>query len=300
MTTTLQLATAEANVTPVRHPTRGGISLMMGTSEVPLISPVWTLAGWRLQFVRLLPEQSLRLDRSQGEPYVKVILGSTATPARRAYPQVGEVTSTKLIGDTVVAGADGALISIFTATNAAPNLLSAVDQLRITGPFAHTLTWQSFEARFGKLTPFFNGVDAHMVPGFHLLDGNGAEIAYVHFWIAGKGVDLSTHDHGNTPSELAPAFAEVHQVLNKGTGSGGMYRTEAPGAAERTRLPMQRGEEHGPFFLIDPASGRAKLRENGAVAYPWHGWQAGNDSKPGQSYDLVCAYEITAPYSFVN
>ena len=68
------------------------------------------------------------------------------------------------------------------------------------------------------------------MPGFHLLDGDGAEIAYVFFWTAGKGVDLSTHDHGHAPSALAPAFAEVHQVLHNGTGLGGMYRTEAPGA----------------------------------------------------------------------
>ena len=61
----------------------------------------------------------------------------------------------------------------------------------------------------------------------------------------------------------------------------------------------QRGEEHGPFFAIEASTGKAKLRENGAVDYPWHGWQAGEDDRPGQRYDLVCAYEITAPYSFV-
>ena len=175
-----------------------------------------------------------------------------------------------------------------------------MDQLRLGGPLADCLRWQTFEERYSKLTPFFNGADAHLVPGFHLLDDDGAEIAYVFFWTAGKAVDLSTHNHGNTPSEQAPAFAEVHQVLNNGTGQGGMYQTPEPGAAERTRLPMQRGDEHGPFFLFDKTTGRPKLRDNGAVEYPWHGWAAGDDAAPGQSYDLVCAYEITAPYCFVG
>jgi hypothetical protein len=173
-----------------------------------------------------------------------------------------------------------------------------VGQLVVAGPLAEALTWQTFEDRYRAFTPFFNGADCHLVPGFHLLDGDGAEIAYVFFWTAGKGVDLSTHNHGNTPNPVAPAFAEVHQVIYNGTGKGGMYTTPEPGAAERTRLLLQPGEEHGPFFVTG-ANGKAKLKDNGAVEYPWHGWQAGDDGKPGQAYDLVCAYEITAPYSFV-
>jgi hypothetical protein len=187
------------------------------------------------------------------------------------------VTSTKLIGDMVVAGADGALVSIFTATNAVPNLLSAVDQLRISGPFAHTLTWQSFEARFGKFTPFFNGVDAHMVPGFHLLDGDGGEIAYVHFWIAGKGVDLSTHDHGNTPSDLAPAFEGTW--LNNGTGSVSHRSAQASAA---------------PSNAAKPFSDRSGKRQSSVVRSP-NGTAGKRAMMKAQSYDLVCAYEITAP-----
>ena len=26
--------------------------------------------------------------------------------------------------------------------------------------------------------------------------------------------------------------------------------------------------------------------------YPWHGWQGGNDDRPGQGYDAVLAFEI--------
>ena len=120
-------------------------------------------------------------------------------------------------------------------------------------------------------------------------------------WAAGKGVDLSTHNHGRAPTPTSPAFAEVHLVLHNGTGRGGMYLTAEPGAPSRTRFPMQQGDEHGPFFTYDPATGAPRLRENGAVDYPWHGWEAGApDGEPkGQSYDVVAAFEITAPYARV-
>lgn len=299
MSTTIDLATATPNVAATKHPTRFGVSLPMGARGGTLISPVWTMGGWRLQFVRLAGNASLAVDHGLGEVYVKVILDALAQPKRRAYPAVGAVVSTRLDDATVTAGPEGALISIFTRTASASAELSSIDQLRVEGPLAEAFRWQTFEERYSQFTPFFNGADAHLVPGFHLLDDDGAEIAYVFFWTAGKGVDLSTHNHGNTPSDTAPAFAEVHQVLCNGTGRGGMYSTPEPGSPQRTRLPMQRGEEHGPFFAIEASTGKAKLRENGAVEYPWHGWQAGEDDRPGQRYDLVCAYEITAPYSFV-
>jgi hypothetical protein len=55
---------------------------------------------------------------------------------------------------------------------------------------------------------------------------------------------------------------------------------------------MQRGEEHGPFFVSDPTTGMAMRRENGAVEYPWHGWQAGTDDDAGQAFDFVAAFEL--------
>jgi hypothetical protein len=294
----IDLRQATPNVDVVKHPTRPGVSLVMGPGPFTRISPVWTMAGWRLQFARLAPGDTLLPDQQAGGVFVKVIEGSTETPVRRAYPAVGEVVSTRLAQTAVTAGAGSALLAIYTRTPAAPAAITRVDQLIVAGPLAETLVWQTFEQRYSAVTSFFNGADAHLVPGFHLLDNNGAEIAYVFFWTAGKGVDLSTHNHGHTPRADGPAFAEVHQVLYNGTGSGGMYRTSEPGAAERSRLPMYIGEEHGPFFAI-AENGYARLRENGAVEYPWHGWQAGQDGEPGQSYDLVCAYEITAPYSRV-
>jgi Aldos-2-ulose dehydratase/isomerase (AUDH) Cupin domain len=294
-----ELKNLQPNVAPTKHPKRFGVSLTMGIGTQTLISPEWCMGPWRLQFVTLPSGEMLALDPTRGALHVKVILGALETPKRRAYPVVGSVVTTRMATNLITAGADGALVAIFTAGADVEQPLASMSQLQITGPLAEHLEWQSFEQRFGSFTPFFNGADAHLVSGFHLLDTDGAEIAYVYFWTAGKGVDLSTHNHGNTPSEVSPAFAEVHQVLNNGTGKGGMYRTAEPGAPTRTRLPMQRGDEHGPFFMIEVSTGLARLRENGAVEYPWHGWEAGNDDLPGQRYDLVAAYEITAPYSKV-
>lgn len=297
--TSIDLATTTPNIAASKHPTRFGISLSMGANSGTLISPVWAMAGWSLQFVRLAAGATLEPDHSRGDVFVKVIHGALSSPPRKVYPEVGAVVSTHLSSESITAGPESALLAIYTRTPAAPAKLSDVGQLAIEGPLAEALAWQTFEDRYTRLTPYFDGLDCHLVPGFHFLDDAGAEIAYVFFWTAGKGVDLSTHNHGHTPSDAAPAFAEVHQVLYNGTGKGGMYSTVEPGAPERERLPMQSGEEHGPFFAIDPATGMAKLRENGAVEYPWHGWQGGQDDQPGQSYDLVCAYEITVAYSKV-
>ena len=238
------LSEIPANARSLVNTQRGGLDIPMGTGDnnATVVSETWTVAGWRIQFIRLCSGQSLVID-AHGTPYLKVITGELVDPG-------------------------------------------------FTGPHLDVFVWQNFHALFGHLTNLFEGVDAYMVPGFHLLDSNGAEIVYVHFWTAGKGVDLSTHNHGNDPSPKAPAFAEVHWVFCNGTGNGGMYECEAPGAQTRSRHPMQRGEEHGPFFFIDAATQMPRLKSNGAVDYPWHGWQAGSDDAVGQAYDFVAAFEI--------
>ena len=200
----------------------------------------------------------------------------------------------------MTAGPDGAIFAVFTTASVAEDQSPTSQGLRFRGPFAEALAWQTFEARYTHGTPFFDGLDAHLAPGFHLLDADGAEIAYVFVWAAGKGVDLSTHDHGRAPAPTSPAFAEVHLVLQNGTGTGGMYETSEPGAPTRVRYPMQQGEEHGPFFEFDPATGSPRHQPNGAVAYPWHGWEAGTDDLAGQAYDVVAAFEITAPYALAS
>ena len=97
---------------------------------------------------------------------------------------------------------------------------------------------------------------------------------------------------------MGPAFAEVHLVLNNGTGTAGMYETEDPDSDTRNLHVMKRGDEHGPFFKHE--AGSPVLLDNGAVKYPWHGWQSGNDEKDPQSYDLVAAFEIDPEYALLQ
>lgn len=278
---------------------RPGLNVALGWTDAPVVSDVWAMGGWTVQFIRLGPTDSFHLDQGAGRVFVKVVTGRLDDVDRVAYPPPRVVRDSRLTAARVTAGADGAVFAVFTAGPAASEPVTDMGGLPFRGPHAEALAWETFEDRYHRATAYFDGLDAHLAPGFHLLDDDGSEIAYVFVWTAGKGVDLSTHDHGHPPGPTRPAFAEVHLVLHNGTGAGGMYETEAPGAPTRVRYPMQQGEEHGPFFRFDPDTGAPRLRDNGAVDYPWHGWEAGDDHKAGQAYDVVAAFEITAPYARV-
>jgi hypothetical protein len=78
-----------------------------------------------------------------------------------------------------------------------------------------------------------------------------------------------------------------------------MYECQAIGAGERVLTPLQRGQEHGPFWVSDPATGLPQRKANGALQYGFHGWQAGDDDFPGQSYDFVAAFEFNPDYAKV-
>lgn len=292
MNIALQGATPNASVEP--HSDRGGIRVQFA-AQAPSMSPVWDLGGFELQFVQLRSGDSLQVEPESLPVYLKVITGEIDCAPYQPFPPAGAVASTRLDADTVGAVQDSVLCLV-RETERAASVIHTMEQVSLRGPLEEHLGWQTFAEKFAGVTDIFDGLEAHMVPGFHLIDDAGVEIAYVHFWTTGKGVDVSTHNHGHTPSEHAPAFAEVHLVLRNGTGGGAMYQCEAPGAPERARTPIQAGEEHGPFFAVDPKTGSPKLRPNGAVEYPWHGWQGGDEPDPKQRYDLVAAFEINPNY----
>jgi hypothetical protein len=300
-TITLNELQPAARATPSE--TREGLDISLGPASVEggvAASAVWTVAGWCIQFVRLAPGARVGLDHDAGQIYVKVITGQLANIERGAFAGAKQVRSTLVKADHIEAGADGALCAVLTATSAVPDNIASMEALAFGGSNAELFKWAAFGDKFGQFTDAFNGLDAYIVPGFHLLDDDGTEIVYVHFWTAGKGVDLTTHNHGNAPSDQAPAFAEVHWVFNNGTGRGGMYECAEPGAPERQRYPMVRGEEHGAFFVSDANTGSPVLRDNGAVEYPWHGWEAGSDDEPGQAFDFVAAFETNPKYVTIN
>ena len=275
---------------------RRGVDIVMPGAEPVETSEAWRVAGWILKFVRVQPNQMIALDQTAGKVHLKVITGELAEPALAPFAQPREVRTTQVDADHATAGPQGALFAIFTETDDAPANLHAMDELAFEGPHAEVFVWQTFYDRFGQAVEFFKDVDAYMVPGIHVCDADGTEIVYVNFWTMGKGGDASTHNHSQAPHPKAPAFAEVHWVFNNGTGRGGMYECDEVGGPRATYV-MQGGEEHGPFWRIDPDSGMPTRRDNGAVEYGWHGWKAGTDDDPSQAFDFVAAFEINPDYA---
>ena len=271
---------------------RGGLNLRFDMGSPSLqVSPTWHTAGWNLTFVRLRDV----LELGQGEYYVKVITGGLENPELTALGRPFEVRSTRVNQTVLHPAKQGCLAAVFEKTVDCPENLHAVGEMTWSGPHNEALAWQSFEDKFAGIIDAFDGLDCYMATGFHLIDENGVEIAYLNPWCCGKGVDLTTHNHSRPPSDMSPAFAEVHWVFNNGTGSGGMYETAEPGATDRVRHTLGSGDEHGPYFDLDE-NGKPVRLANGAVKYPWHGWQGGQDDDPKQAYDYVAAFEINPDY----
>ncbi len=274
---------------------RGGINVHFDlTSTKPLQqSPTWQTAGWAVTYLVLAAHTEL--DLGSGDIYAKVITGHLTNLNRRCLGKPIIARSTRLPGSAIRAGDSPCLLALMERTPACPENLAHIAQLEWQGERAEALEWQTFSARFAGLVDAFNNQDCYMADGFHLLDYDNTEIVYVNPWCCGKGVDLTTHNHAQPPRAQAPPFAEIHWVFNNGTGLGGMYEIAKPGAAERTVHALQAGEEHGPYFLLDEA-GHPRRLPNGAVAYPWHGWQGGQDDLPEPAYDYIAAFEINPDY----
>ena len=139
-----------------------------------------------------------------------------------------------------------------------------IEQIQFNGPAANYLAWQSFADKFGTFTDWFDGQDCYMADGIHILNQSGAEIVYVNFWACGKGVDLSTHNHANDPSPLAPAFAEVHWVID------GIAEVEAESLEDAEKIVNDR--------LSDFVSSNPDIeQEMGAKAIQGKGYLPGSE-----------------------
>jgi hypothetical protein len=277
---------------------RGGVNLCfdLTAQETAQFSESWNVAGWKIRFVYLPPHQTLELE--DGNHYLKVIVGKLANLGRDCFAEDFAVRTTRLKKTRVLSGPGGLLCALLTEAPDLPPNIHDMSECVFSGPMAEHLVWKSFKERFGAFTDYFDRLDNHMANGFHLLDSRGSEITYVNFWTCGKNGDVSTHNHAQDPSPAGPAFVEVHLVLNNGTGTAGMYETQDPDSDARNVHVMKRGDEHGPFF--EHRAGKPVLLDNGAVKYPWHGWQSGNDDKDVQSYDLVAAFEISPEYVLIQ
>ena len=296
------IAEAGPNARAARATRRAGLDIVLASglaAQEPVISETWSVAGWSMQFARLGSGQALQLNRSAGRHYVKVVTGELANISRKPFAGPFAVRDTAADVQSLRAGPEGAVFAVFAESDRVAGNIHDMAALRLDGPMRDVFVWERFDEKFGAFTDLFDGVEAYMSPGFHLLDETGTEITYVNLWTCGKGVDLSTHNHAQDPSPEAPAFAETHWVFNSGATGAGMYLCDEPGAP-RTRFPMCRGQEHGPFFAVDEAARRPRLRPNGAVEYPWHGWQGGQDNDPAQAFDFVAAFETNPEFVSVT
>ena len=282
------------------HPKRGGVEVTLEPLRPGVaasVSESWTVAGWSIQFVDLGANQKLDLNQGNGKIYLKVVTGALAKPSRGAFAAPQAPSDTLVAEDAVEAGPDGARFAILTETAAVAANVSSMDQLVFEGPLQEAFEWKRLDEKFGSFTNLFDGLEAYASPGFHVLEPDGSEIFTVTFWTVGTGVDLSTHNHSNNPSKNNPAFAEIHWVFNNGTGDGAMYIADGPEGNARKRIPLQRGQEHGPFFLTNPTTRLPEMLDNGAVRYPWHGWKAGVTNDNSEAYDFFAAFEINPKYA---
>ncbi|MBO6555369.1 MAG: hypothetical protein JJ934_16060 [Pseudomonadales bacterium] len=268
------------------HETRGNINILFENPGHLEASPIWQLGGRRIQFVWMPPGEALALP-DVARNLVKVIGGFLIEPDRRAFCRPKGMQNVLFEGKRVVAGSEGAFVAVISEKTL--TVVRSMTELQFSGPLAEALQWRTFHEQFGHVTDAFEGEDAYIGPGFHLQSDTGEETCYLNIWTAGKGVDLTTHNHAHDPSPAAPAFAETHLVVSNGTGQGGMYECDEPGS-QKTRQALPSGYEHGPYFDVD-AEGLPVLLGNGAVSYPWHGWEAGTDDDSEQAYDLVFAFE---------
>ncbi len=295
----MDLKANDNNVFSTVNQKKGGLDLVFDLDgrEECQISESWEFSGMKLNFVCLGSQASIVL--AEAKTYIKVIAGKLETPSLGCFAEPFAIRNTHLREKMISAGEEGALIAVLLESDEAFDNLTEMKQLNFSGPNSQALKWRSFEEKFSPYTDFFNGKACHMMDGFHLLDRNGCEIVYVNFWSCGKGVNLSPHNHAGSPTEEMPAFAEVHWVINSGTGRGGMFQATEQGKIIKLDV-MKRGDEHGPYFELDQIEGKPLLRPNGAVKYGWHGWQAGEDAESSKAYDFVAAFEINPDFALIK
>jgi len=273
---------------------RGGIAIQFNNSNECSISasPVWGMAGWQMSFVQLAANTKLELDHSKGKNYVKVITGRLTNINRDAFAQPKTVRNTIVDANFIQAGNEVTIIAIMIKTPQAPEFINSMEQMKVKGPKAELLTWKRCdEYEWGK--EIFKGAEFYNLRGFQINDAQGEDICYVQFWTAGKGVKGTDHNHSQAPSKSAPAFCEIHFGMFNGTGQGGMVDSEV-------NLPLLEGDEHGPFWKINPTTGEPVLRDNGAVYYDIHRWQAGQDKKQSQAFDVWAAFEIAPSQAIIK
>ncbi len=261
------------------------------------ITPLWEMAGWQMRFAQLAPGAVVGLDKTTGENYVKVITGKLSNINRDAFTAAKQTRSTRVDEDFIQADDEGAIVAIMTRTKAAPDIISDMKQVKITGPAQEVLSWVNCETY--NWGPQFKDLPFYNLRGMQIINGKGKRVCNVQFWTAGKGVNCADHDHSDL--NLDNTFCEIHLGMSNGTGKGGMVYYDAD--EREVFLPLQTGEEHGPFWDFNVPTGKPVVAHAGAVKYGPHRWQGGEQRvTPGEqdAFDLWAAFEIVPKEAMVK
>ncbi len=290
--------TPDASVSPI---SQGPFKLKIAfTSPEPgtvSASPLWEMAGFTLQYLQMAPGAELLLDHTQGIVMIKVMTGELKNLQRGPFAEPLTARTTRVSDPKVVAGENGAMISIVTQTSRAPLKLQKMEQAAVSGPMSDRLVWKRVDALYEWGKTDFAEVPFYNLAAFQIYAPNGSKVANIQFWTAGLGVNCGNHDHSDNHTD---PFCEIHQTFLNGTDAGGMVYLDD--AEPEVLQPLPSGFEHGPHWHFDPETGSALQRADHSVVYPSHRWQAGGDRIKAidgreddhalQSYDLWAAYEL--------
>lgn len=145
----------------------------------------------------------------------------------------------------------------------------------------------------------FEDADFYNLTGFSFrFQGTQTQLAHLQFWTAGVDVNCGVHNHSDA------IFQEIHICLSPGTGNGGMARLKdeyvpvgnpdpeelnnlGPEAFDLLTLDVL--EEHGGMWERDPYGLPVRDEKSRVVKYPYHKWQAGNES---ENVDIWAAIEF--------
>ena len=187
----MKISDVLSNVEVGKDNPRGGVELLfdLGESNKIQVSDSWRVAGWRIRYVFLPPNQALELEEETH--YLKVILGELSNLARGCFAEDYTVRTTRLDNSSLLAGPQGLLFALLTETPDLEPNIHDMSECVFSGPMAEKLGWKSFKERFGAWTSYFDQLDNHMADGFHLMDTDKNEITYVNFWTCGKNSDVS-------------------------------------------------------------------------------------------------------------
>ncbi|MFA4992045.1 MAG: mannose-6-phosphate isomerase, class I, partial [Candidatus Omnitrophota bacterium] len=276
---------------------RGGVEIRFDSPDKLAVirSPVWQMAGFTMQFAQLAPGASLRLNQDAGTNYVKVLRGDLSNINRGPFAAPKTVRNTLVTRDYIDAGKDGAMVFVMVKTAGTPVSVNSMraGSMEMQGVMQDNLPWRRVdELDWGR--DVFSGSPFYNMRAFRVVDSSGKEVCYVQFWAAGEGVDCGMHKHEIAPTTAAPTYCEVHLGLFNGTGNGGMVDENGDSYI------IGRGDEHGPFWKIDAATGKPVFRDSTAVWYEDHKWQAGGDKVAAKNFDIWAAFEMNPDFAVID